>query len=251
METIITSLLSSDIFLIEKPTYTATISAVNINYVSQQFPKVLNIIGSTSLASRNIVATNSSFNKIRTITGSDTISITGNYNTFNIKSGLVTAAYNTRSSEINELSSTITTLASSLSEGIYNVFFDTGSAALADYQHLEPPFGNGALQRTLTGTKVAPVGLTVGAQDIFLKVLYNGFLDNNNYFAINTAFPFVYLKDFDFSGSNEVDGRPDDYGNNYLDPTTRRVVIPLQIANIRERQDGKDITLVWKVLKFF
>ena len=48
MDTVITSLLSSDLFLIETPSYTGTISASQVNYVSTQFPKIYSLIGANA-----------------------------------------------------------------------------------------------------------------------------------------------------------------------------------------------------------
>ena len=42
METVVYSLSPLDVFLVETPTGTQQISAVNLNYLSKQFNKVLN-----------------------------------------------------------------------------------------------------------------------------------------------------------------------------------------------------------------
>jgi len=247
MDTVVTSLLSSDLFLVETPNYTGAISAQDINYISTQFPKIYSVIGSYSINAKNVTSETLTVSSITPFTAK-TATLTGNFNTFILSSGLILSAYNTVSSEITAFSATFTTNLSILSASVFNVFFESGTARLSQYIHIKNT--NGATELILTGSKIAPTGLTIGAQNIQLKVMFDGFTDiesNVTYLTYNTSFPFINLKDFDYSLTNAFDGRPDDDGNDYVDPTTRKVVIPVAISNM----PGNDILLTWKVQKFY
>ena len=76
MDTVITSLLSSDLFLIETPSYTGTISASQVNYVSTQFPKIYSLIGANAFnvleATTNVLSVQNIkpfTTKVATVTG--------------------------------------------------------------------------------------------------------------------------------------------------------------------------------------
>ena len=246
MDTVITSLLSSDLFLIETPSYTGTISASQVNYVSTQFSKIYSLIGSYSL---NVLETSTDILSVQKIKPFNTnvATVTGNFNTFVYNSGLIVSAYNTTSSEVSSISSTITREISALSASVYNVFFESGTARLTQYIHQYNV--NQSTQVTLTGAKIAPTGLVIRAQDIRFKVLFDGFTDigGNTFVTYNTSFPFTYLKDFDYSMTNGFDKKNDDGGNDYVDPATRRVVLPIIIANM----PANDVLFTWKVQKFY
>jgi len=155
MDTVVTSLLSSDLFLIETPNYTGSISAQDINYISNQFPKIYSVIDSYSANARIVTSETLSVSSIAPFTAK-TATLTGNFNTFILSSGLILSAY-------------------------------------------------------------------------------------------NTSFPFINLKDFDFSLANALNGDFDDDGNDYIDSNTRKVVIPVSILNM----PSNDILLAWKVQKFY
>jgi len=249
MDTVVTSLLSSDLFLIETPNYTGSISAQDINYISNQFPKIYSVIDSYSANARIVTSETLSVSSIAPFTAK-TATLTGNFNTFILSSGLILSAYNTVSSEITAFSATFTTNLSILSASVFNVFFESGTARLTQLIHQKNV--NGADQISLTGIKIAPAGLTIGAQDIQLKVLFNAgkmidLVPNNTYVTYNTSFPFINLKDFDFSLANAFNGDFDDDGNDYIDSNTRKVVIPVSILNM----PSNDILLAWKVQKFY
>lgn len=253
MDTVITSLLSSDLFLIETPSYTGSISAQQINYISTQFPKIYSVLGSSSINVLNLTSESLSVSRITPFT-TKTATLTGNFNTFVLNSGLIISAYNTTSSEVSSISSTITEQLSTLSAAVFNVFFESGTARLSQYIHIKN--SNGADQIVLSGNKAVPFGLTIGAQDIQIKVLFNGFTDviaNTTYVTYNTSFPFVNLKDFDFSLTNANDGLPDDDGNDYVDPGTRRLIVPISISNMPYAiMNGiEGVLLTWKAQKFY
>ena len=252
MDTVITSLLSSDLFLIETPSYTGTISASQVNYVSTQFPKIYSLIGANAFNVLEATTNVLSVQNIKPFT-TKVATVTGNFNTFIYNSGLIVSAYNTTSSEVSSISSTITREISTLSASVYNVFFESGTARLSQWIHVRNV--NGANQVSLTGAKFVPYGVTIGAQDIRIKVLFDGFTDtgNNTYVTYNTSFPFVYLKDFDYTLINAFDGLPDDEGNDYVDPPTRRVIIPIAIANMPAAGDPTNggVLFTWRVQKFY
>jgi hypothetical protein len=253
MDTVITSLLSSDLFLIETPTYTGSISAQQINYISTQFPKIYSVLGSSSINVLDLTSESLSVNHITPFTAK-TATLTGNFNTFVLSSGLIISAYNTTSSEVSSISSTITRELSVLSAGVFDVFFESGTARLSQYIHVIN--SNGAEEITLSGNKAVPLGLTIGAQDIQIKVLFNGFTDvvtNTTYVTYNTSFPFVNLKDFDYNNANAQDGLPDDNGNNYVDAATRRIIVPISISNMPYAINNgiEGVLLTWKAQKFY
>jgi hypothetical protein len=245
MDRIITSLSASDLLLIEKPGYTSTISASDINYVSTYFPKLYTLIGSNGLNVNIVNGANLEVKGIRTL-NNKTATLSGNYNTFTVKAGLVVSAYNTVSSELTSVSASIDTALSAFSASVTQIFYDYGYVEPSKYIHQGPPTSNGATEIIITGSKTVPEGLTIGAQDITLAVLYNGFI-NTAYTVNNTTFPFVYIKDFDYNISNPGNGLPDDAGNNYVNAAPRIVAFNAIIANWPT--DG--VKLLWKVLKYY
>jgi len=252
MDTVITSLLSSDLFLIETPSGTGTIDASQVNYVSTQFQKIYSLIGTYSLNVREATANTLTVQRIKPFT-TNVATVTGNFNTFVYNSGLIVSAYNTTSSEVNSISSTITREISALSASVYNVFFESGTARIPQYIHQYNV--NQSTQITLTGAKTVPAGVVIAAQNIRFKVLFDGFTDigDNTFVTYNTAFPFVYLKDFDYTMSNGFDKKNDDNGNDYVDPATRQVVLPIIIANMPAAGDPASggVLFTWKVQKFY
>lgn len=245
MDRIITSLSASDLLLIERPEYTATISAADINYVSTYFPKLYSLIGSNGLSVRELNSLNLELGGIRTL-NNKTATLSGNFNTFQIQAGLIISAYNTVSSELTSLSTTIDTALTAFSASITRQFYDYGYVVPSQYIHQGPPFSNGATEIIITGTVPVPEGLTLGAQDITLEVLYNGFI-NTAYTVNNRDFPFVYIKDFDYNVSNPGNGLPDDAGNNYVNASPRIVAFTAVIAN----WPTNGIKLLWKALKYY
>lgn len=243
MESIVTYLCATDVFLVEtQDTQTGYISAEDINFLSYQFPKKLNLIKSPFIKTDEVRGSSLTAANIRLLT-SQTSTISGNFNTYVINAGLVVSAYNTQTSEITAVSATINNKISALSADVYNVFFDSGTARLAQYIH---SYSVGALQLDLSGTKIIPQGLTIKSSDITFSVYYNG-ITPGTYVQVLTTSSLVYVKDFDYNFLNFLQYGEDDFGDNY--GTGGSVVgIPFIIVNTAEPPPA---LLAWKVLKFY
>jgi len=249
MDAIVTNLCATDVFLVNTAnTQTGYISAKNLNYISYQFPKILNEIGSSKVISPEIKTVTLSASTIK-ILGTNTSSITGNFNTFIIESGLIISAYNTQTSEITGISATIDNRLSALSSDVLNVFFDAGTARLPQFIH---EYGYGVGQIVLTGTKIIPPGLTIKSSDITYNVYYPGNIPGT-FVQTTTASNIIFIKDFDYNFLNYLDFGEDDFGDSYQQNGVNGglVNIPFIIVNYATYPPNASPLITWKVLKVY
>ena len=250
METLVTGLLSSDIFLIETPLYTGVMSAVEINYISEQFKKIHNQVKANKLITNRVEFETLSVQDFN-IYNTNTQTTTGNYNTFIISNGVVISAYNTFNSELTSLCASIDNTLSSFSAAVFNVFFDSGTARLDNY--VRSSFIAGSITQIITGTKTVPQGLDIRAQDINLNIMYTPLNDNlvfndpTSIYQITSAYPIAHLGDFDFELDDLSGGQLDDYGNNYVN-ASNKVEFKMYIQNIPW---NINVILEWSVLRIY
>jgi hypothetical protein len=220
MATVTKDLLSSYIFLVETPpeTYTTRMCASEVNYLSEKFPKVFNTVRATQFLCPTLeldILSSQTFN----IYNKNVVkSIAGNFNTFIIDSGAILSAYNTYNAEISSLSSLATFQVSALSAAVFNVFYESGSAYLP-YNSFN---ATASVTLVITGTKIIPPGITIGAQDITYTLIHNDSIQDDmdetpgSTTRITSAYPMVHLGDFDFALDDLSGGELDDYNNNYV-----------------------------------
>jgi hypothetical protein len=194
--------------------------------LSEQFLKQFDTIYcNTHITSKTNIAVLST-KKINLLNTTTTANITGGpYNSIIIKKGLITSAYNVYDSATQNLSSTAYNQMTGVSALFPNVFFEAGSAQLIYYKR--GPYG-GTIEQLVMGNKIVPNSITIGAEDIQIKVGFTDGLGNLIYTSsttdisgrtinhINSAYPVFYLKDFDYSLEFYNDGELYDYGNNYV-----------------------------------
>lgn len=249
MESIATSLCSTDVFLVNTAnTQTGYISAIDLNYISYQFPKILNEIRSANVITPEIKTTTLSASNIK-ILGTNTTSITGNFNTFIIKSGLIISAYNTYTSEITGISATIDNKLSALSSDVFNVFFDSGTARLPQFIH---EYGYGVSQIVLTGSKLIPPGLVIKSTDITYNVYYPGNIPGT-FVQTTTATNIIFIKDFDYDFLNYLEYGSDDFGDMYQQNGLNGALvnIPFIIVNYATYPPNASPLITWKVQKIY
>lgn len=250
MDTVVNSLLSSDIFLIETPLYTGAMSANEINFVSEQFTKILGNVKADKIYTNSIDFETLSANKL-SVYYTNTVTTTGNFNTYTVQKGLITSAYNTYTSELSNLSSFINYELSSLSAAVFNVFFDSGTALLINY--VRSSFIAGSITQTVSGTKAVPSGLDIRAQDINYNIMFTTNIDNIVFndpisiFQITSAYPVAHIGDFDFELDDLSGGELDDYGNNYVN-NNGNVEFKMYIQNIPW---NVNVVLQWSVLRVY
>jgi hypothetical protein len=255
MDTIVTTLSPGDIFLIETPTGTQVISAVDINYLSLQFEKVLNRVRVLNLVTNETKVEILSALSFRLINNTNTITTSGVFNSYTFTNGVVTSAYNIYDSQTAGLSSATDTAFNNISAGVFSVFFDSGSAVL-DYSLWYPGGGSGGgtgLGQIIVGTKTVPTGVTIGAEDIQMKLLYNNSMgeaiaNSNTVFQISTAYPIAYIRDKDYELEYFDDEVPD-FDNNYVSSGKIRFAVSV-INNIIYPPEGR-VILSWSVNKFY
>lgn len=224
-------------------------SANKINFISLQFEKILTQVKANKILTDSLSFETLSVQSINVYsTNSQTTS--GNFNTFIITDGIVTSAYNTVNSELTSLCAAIDTELSSFSAAVFNVFFDAGTARLDNY--VRPNLIAGSITQIISGTKIVPTGLTIGAQDINLNIMYKSTLDNTilndpiSIYQITSAYPIAHLGDFDFELNDIAAGELDDYGNNYV--AGNKIQFTMYIQNIPWNYD---VILQWSVLKIY
>lgn len=258
MYTVVETLSPGDVFLVETSTGTKQICAYDINYLSEQFVKQFDTIYcGTQITPRTEIAVLST-KKINLINSTNTANITGGpFNSVIMRKGLITSAYNVYDSATQNLSSTANNQMTACSASFPRVFFETGSAQLLYYQRA--PYG-GTVEQLIVGNKFVPNGVTIGAQDIQIKVGFTDNLGNLIYsslttdvsgrtiFHINSAYPIFFLKDYDYSLEFYQDGELYDYGNNYVQ--NNKVTFYLSILN-NPMTPMTPLTIYWKAFKFY
>lgn len=258
MYTIVDTLSSSDLFLVETSTGTKYLCAFDINYLSEQFLKKFDTVYcGTHITAKTDIAVLST-KKINLLNTTNTANITGGaFNSVIINKGLITSAYNVYDSATQNLSSTAYNQMTAVSALFPNVFFETGSAQLLSYKR--GPYG-GSIEQLIVGTKTVPSGLTIGAEDIQIKVgftpalgdlIYNSLttdISGRTINHINSAYPVFFLKDFDYSLEFYQDGELYDYGNNYVQ--NNKVTFYINILN-NPGNFSNPLFVYWKALKFY
>jgi len=259
MDTIVRHLSPLDVFLVETSTGTKQISAANLNYVSQQFNKILNQVDVLKLNTNETRVQILSSLSFKLINNTNTITTSGVFNSLTINSGVVTSAYNVYDSLTNSLSTTVNNTLSSISANVFNVFFDSGSAVL-DYHIFQSGFGS--VNQLIEGTKTVPAGVQIGAQDITFKILFNSGIGNlisstgiilpsgiNSSFTLTTAYPVAYVTDKDYDLEYFNDEVPD-YDNNYVNGAGK-VSFRINIINNPLFPPTGIVRVVWKAQKFY
>lgn len=248
MDTIVTTLCPGDIFLIETPTGTKHISAVDVNFLSEKFEKFFNNINVTNLVTSRTNVSVLSASKFRLLNGIVPSTSTGIFTNYNFSNGVVTSATNTYDTQTAGLSSAANLALSGLSANAYKVFFESGSAVLNSCLWI-PGIGAGSTQN-IVGTKTVPTGLTIQAQDIQFKLLFNSAIAQNigatTFFQITTAFPIAYIRDNDYN-LDEFDRTYTK--NNYV--SAGKIYFTVDIVNNILAPPTGRVVLSWSVNKFY
>jgi hypothetical protein len=187
----ITEAAPGDYFVVYTPEGQALIDYQDLPFtaVSGNDVTVLGVLSSSAMTIvTNVTASSAYFSTIY-IDGVSGINIDGNYNTFEIKSGVITNAYNTVSQYTQSLSATVDSQIYELSSQIPKIFAD-GGVTLIDGTNAAP-----AYSEVIVGNYDVPENLFISPNDINLKFLYNSQLNNFLQSNLLSSMPMIFIEE--------------------------------------------------------
>lgn len=187
----ITEAAPGDYFVVYTPQGQALIDYQDLPFttVSGNDVTILGALSTSALTIvTNVTASSAYFSNIY-VNGVSGINLNGNYNTFEIKSGIITNAYNTVSQYTQSLSASVDAQLYNLSAQIPKIFQD-GGVTLIDGSQAAP-----AYSEVIVGNYDVPENLFISPNDINVKFLYNSQLNNFLQSNLLSSMPMIFIEE--------------------------------------------------------
>lgn len=180
-----------DYFVVKTPQGQALIDFVDLPFttVSGNNVTIFGSLSSNSLTVSTAVSAGSAYVTQLYVQGMSGLNLTGNYNTFDIRSGVIVDAGNTTSDYIISLSATTDTKLNAISAAVPLIFTDGGIIYVAA-SNSAPSFSE-----VVIGNNNVPQNLFIQPSDINVQYLFNTELDSfltTNYLS---SIPMIFVEE--------------------------------------------------------
>jgi hypothetical protein len=180
-----------DYFVVKTPAGQALIDYANLPFtsISGNNITILGPLSSDSVTVLTTLTSSTAFLDKIFIQGLTGLDISGNYNTFEIRSGIVISAYNTTSDYVLSLSASTDALFNNVSASTPKIFTDTG-LILIDGTPSAPSYSE-----VVIGNNDVPENLFISPNDINIQYLFNS--DLNTFLQSNSlsSLPLIFVEE--------------------------------------------------------
>jgi hypothetical protein len=188
---VIPEIAPGDYFVVKTPQGQALIDYVDLPFttVSGNNVTIFGSLSSDSLTVSTSISAASEYITQIYVNGVSGLNTTGNYNTFDIRSGIIVDAGNTTSDYIISLSATTDTKLNAVSAAVPKIFTDSGIV------YINASVAAPSFSEVCIGNNDVPQNLFIQPDDVNIQYLFNAELDQfllTNYLS---SIPMVYVEE--------------------------------------------------------